>query len=169
MRVKIILRCLIVATLLLWLAACWGVIVTSDERIRRLNPSDMEHLALIAKYLLLLLPMPFLSALWWLHRLGPGTGETAQNLLVKRGSVKAALLGFGKVIGWTYVALLAFSFAANLTRMQASTSLTQGNRVYIVGVRPGMMLPGAFSACPGDTEYCFLCLFCHQAHAFGCI
>jgi len=159
MTLKIILRCLLVAVLLLWLAALGGVILASDERIRRLDPSDMGPLAVAAKYLLLLLPLLFVSALWWLRRLSPGSRANQSPL-------GAALRGGAKALGWAYVALLAFSLLVIAAHLRASATETRGNRMYTISIRPQITLPGDSSYCNGSVQYYFLCFYWNNGFTF---
>lgn len=145
---KLIMRCLVVNALLLWQVAFGGIILASDEHIRRLAPTDVEPLARAAVFLLLLLPLPFVFGICWLRRLTP-----------ERRPLSAALRRGGKTLGWAYVALLAFSFSVNAACLRASMTWMRGNKVYRVGVEPRVLLPGISRGYPGGVQCHFLCFY----------
>lgn len=159
MALKIILRSLLAGTLLVWLVALWGVLIASDDHTRRLDPADIARLAPVAQYLLLLLPLPFVSGIWWLRRLMPGSRA-------KRSPLNVAFRGGVKALGWAYMVLLTFSFSINAIHVQKSATWTRGNRVYTIGIRPEITLPGAASYCQGSVQYHFLCFYWDNGFTF---
>jgi hypothetical protein len=159
MTLKIILRSLLAGTMLVWLVALGGVIIASDEHINRFDPSDVERLAPVAQGLLLLIPLPFAFGVWWLRRLSPGSRANQSPL-------GAALRGGAKALGWAYVALLAFSLLVIAAHLRASATSTRGNRMYTIGIRPQITLPGDSSYCNGSVQYYFFCFYWNNGFTF---